>query len=345
MSEEIERWADQAMYKAKPMGSNIEVHLVHAHQDPLGAIAAASQMYEGKVVHDLRMVTNDQRVHYWEEMCKTKLTAPLEFVDLHFLISGVSRAFTHQMVRQRTAVYAQESLRFAVKEDFAHETPLPPSLVHLDPEDPKVVAWVAAMASAQENYSFLVNSGVPAEDARGLLPHATTTRLHYKTNLRNLVDHVGNRLCTQAQFEWKMVIFKMMASMRNYASFLVDEWSVQEQRRSVSHPPGTLLGSDQWAEDVENALMEDIDSVPTYQRLVSRASGESTNWQWNIITDPKYKWFAPACYAAGRCPFKADFDRGCTIRERADKGEFDKIEVKEWAADPSAAVIKPGGTA
>lgn len=336
MSEEVTKWVDGAMYEAAPMAPNITVDLVYAHQDPLGAIAAASMIYEGKVQPDLRKITNEQRVHYWEEMSKTKLTAPLEFVDLHFLISGVTRAFTHQMVRQRTAVYAQESLRFAVKDNFAAETPMPPSLQFLSPDDDKVVAWKSAMITAQDVYKYLVNNGIPAEDARGLLPHQTTTRLHYKTNLRNLVDHVGNRLCTQAQFEWKMVIFQLMKSMRNYASFLADEWSVREERRSLIHDEGVIVGDDQWEEDVVG-MLAGTKGTP----LSASAVGNSTNWQWGVILDPKYRWFAPACYAAGKCPFKADFDRGCTIRERADAGRFDEIEVKEWAADPTAAHVKP----
>ena len=33
--------------------------------------------------------------------------------------------------------------------------------------------------------------GVPAEDARGLLPTNIATRLHYRTDLRNLVNTAG----------------------------------------------------------------------------------------------------------------------------------------------------------
>lgn len=305
MSHEIERWADGAMYKAAPLAKGIEVQIVSATQDPLGSIAAASMIYEGKPVGNLNDITDEQRMHYWEEMSKTKLTAPLEFVDIHFLISGVTRAFTHQMVRQRTAVYAQESLRFAVKDNFAAETPLPPSLAILKDDDPRRVVWQEHMRETQTAYDALVGSGIPAEDARGLLPHQTTTRLHYKTNLRNLVDHVGNRLCTQAQFEWKKVVFEMMRAMRLYVSATVDEYSV------------VINGGDRHYTGGVNV----------------------TKWQWKVITDPKYRWFAPACYQAGHCPFKADFDRGCTIRERADAGRFDLIKIEEWAADPKAAYL------
>jgi hypothetical protein len=46
--------------------------------------------------------------------------------------------------------------------------------------------------------------------------------------------------------------------------------------------------------------------------------------------------FRPICFAMGKCPFQADFDRGCTIRERADNDRFDEIRTEEWAMDPKA---------
>lgn len=222
----IQKWADQAMFAAEPMqgkdgqreGTILpQVYLLQATPDPLGAVAAACMMYEGRVVRDMsRDVTDEDRRHYWEQSQQTHLRAPHEFIDFHFMVEGVTRAFTHQMVRQRTAVYAQESLRFAVKEGFAGEVPLPPSLLGLSPDDPSVKAWRETVEVVERTYQHLVDTGMPAEDARGLLPHSITTRLHYKTNLRNLVEHVGNRLCTQAQFEWRLEIADLMRAVREY---------------------------------------------------------------------------------------------------------------------------------
>ena len=197
----IRKWADEAMFVAAPMQAmaspegNIipTVTLLSMTPDPLGAVAAACRMYEGKPTYDLTDITDEERVHYWNQANATHLKAPLEFIDLHFFVEGVTRSFTHQMVRQRTAVYAQESLRFAVKENIASEVSMPPSLAALKDDDPRRVIWDKTMEQIDVAYNGLVASGVPAEDARGLLPHATTTRLHYKTNLRNLAEHAGDR--------------------------------------------------------------------------------------------------------------------------------------------------------
>lgn len=300
MSKELQKWADPAMYEAEPMESNRpKVTLLSATPDPLGAIGAMCAMYEGRVVRDLAELTDDDRKRYWSQVKKTHLKAPLEAVDLHFMIEGVSRSFTHQMVRQRTAVYAQESLRFAVKENLSEEISVPPSLeagavgdfagVERSEREIAKAVFDDAIEHVGEAYNALVSMGIPAEDARSLLPHGVTTRLNYKTNLRNLVEHAGNRLCTQAQFEWRYVFAEIVKAIR-------------------SHNPYQPYGG--W-------------------------TGPPVAWQYQVIADDEL--FRPVCFATGKCPFQADFDRGCTIRERADAGEFDKIRDEEWLLDPAAA--------
>lgn len=285
MTEDLQKWVDPAMFASEPMPeARPRVHLISATQSPIAEIASVCKMYKGEVVRNIEEISLEEREHYWKEVQKTHLQAPLEFVDFHFLIEGVTRAFTHQLVRQRTAVYAQESLRFAVKEGFSSEIPLPPSLVGAAENSEGVSVWRTAIQRAEEGYEALVNMGVPAEDARGLLPHSITTRVHYKTNLRNLIEHAGNRLCTQAQFEWRLVFTELVKSIREYESY------------------------------------------PPIQNL---------HWEYAAIADSDL--FRPVCYAKGKCPFNADFDRGCTIRPRVEEGKFDEIDPAEWLLDPAAA--------
>ena len=129
-SKELSKWSDRFMFKAEDSlaADGPKVYLLGGPIDPLGQIAACAKMYKGEVVRDLRDVTDAERREYLEQIQKTVLKMPLESVLLHFMVEGVTRSFTHQMVRQRTAAYAQESMRFAVKEDAATAVALPPSL-------------------------------------------------------------------------------------------------------------------------------------------------------------------------------------------------------------------------
>lgn len=233
-STEVVKWADRAMFKAEvdPEAAAGEavtprVVLLSMTANPLMVMAAASEMYKGHIVRDPNSISVDTALFWWDEMTKTKLHAPLEYIDLHFFIEGVTRAFTHQLVRQRTAVYVQESLRFAVKENAAFEVALPPSLQGLKDDDPRIVIWRNNIKRTSDDYMALIHNGVPAEDARGLLPTNITTRVHYKTNLRNLAEHAGMRLCSQAQQEWKLVWNEIIRAVREYGPEN-DRWQQRE---------------------------------------------------------------------------------------------------------------------
>jgi flavin-dependent thymidylate synthase len=222
-SKEVARYADVAMYDAAPdtranEGFTLKpkVTLISMTENPLRVMAAGAQLYAGEIIHYPTQISNETARRWFADMTKTKLQAPLEFVHLHFLIEGVTRAFTHQMVRQRTAVYVQESQRFAVKRNAKFEVAMPPSIAALKEDDPQRVIWDKAITQISRAYVSLVDSGIPAEDARGLLPTNITTRIHYATNLRNLADHAGMRLCSQAQYEWKQVWAGMLAAIRDY---------------------------------------------------------------------------------------------------------------------------------
>lgn len=285
------------MFKAEPIAADEgpKVYLLWMTPDPLGAIAAACKMYKGEVVRDLATVTDAERLEYFQQVQRTKLKAPFEFVKFHFLIEGVTRAFTHQMVRQRTAVYAQESLRFAVIGEEGGGIPvrLPPSLSGLPEDHPQRVWWDGTVQHIGEMYRALVDDGVPAEDARGLLPHNVLTRLHYSTDLRALLDHAGNRLCTQAQFEWRLVFAKILEAIRDFP---------------------------------QNAPFN---------------TGESDEWQCETLSGI----FKPVCYQTGKCEFKANFDRHCSIRERVDANEAMGRPSAEWDREAdlgSAEHWRPG---
>jgi flavin-dependent thymidylate synthase len=285
---DLTKWGDAAQFEAAPIErGGPKVSLLWATPDPLGAVAAFCRMYEGKPTYSLAEITDEEREHYWAESLKTHLRAPHETVEFHFFIENVDRAFTHQLVRQRTAVYAQESLRFAVKGNLADEVSLPPTIRE---DSDAADIWTGTVDAIEDGYNYLVNNGVPAEDARGLLPQATPTRLNYKTNLRNLVEHAGNRLCTQAQFIWRAVFIEIVQAIQYHT------------------PPAYMK--------------EDL----TFEAPQA--------WQFERIAGSEL--FKPVCYKLGHCPFTADFDRGCTIRERVQRGAFEEIDTAEWLADPDA---------
>jgi flavin-dependent thymidylate synthase len=273
--------------------------------DPLGAIAATCMMYEGIVVRSLSEVTDEQRRHYFAQVQKTHLQAPMEYVDFHFLVEGVTRSFTHQMVRQRTAVFAQESLRFAVKNEIDQSVVLPPSLRSLKDDDPRSNVWQIAVNAIDDAYHALVESGIPAEDARGLLPHNIATRLHYGTNLRNLLEHGGNRLCTQAQFEWRLEFTALVNAIRNYRGPGYDEenWWQYEAIANLFRPICYLTGKCEFKASFDRAC-----SIRDRVDLNERNGRKSEEWG------------------------EAGYDAATGY-------EYGAIHPSEWLMDPAAARV------
>lgn len=315
----IERWGDKSQYLAEPHqeeesgGVAPRVTLIAMTTPPLSAMAAMSEMYKGRVVRNVNEITEDQAEKAFEDVLSTHLTAPLEAIKVHFLLEGIDRAFTHQLVRQRTAVYAQESLRFAVVENLLNSTTIPPSLDDTDrsqivgenvsfdmmrsntdfemasSSQRRRMVWDWILSQVDSSYDWLVNDGMPAEEARGLLPHATATRVHYITDLRNLSDHSGNRLCTQAQFVWRDVFSQIAGQIRQFPY----------ENESVPH---------------------------------------EIAWQFGAIADSDL--FRPVCYKLGRCPFNASFDRPCSIRNRVEKLSGMGVESERWSGDTLPAELR-----
>lgn len=215
MPNEIARMADVAMYEAEPDLEGPRVTLVSMTQNPLREIASAAEMYRGHVVRSPNEISRTKAEEWLADMMRTGTRAPLEYVQFHFFFEGVTRGFTHQLVRQRAgATYVQESTRFAVKRDAV--CIMPPSIARLKDDDPKRVLWYEAMYKVFSTYNKLVDAGVPAEDARGMLPTNLATKIHYRTDLRNLMDHAGMRLCSQAQYEWKQVWAGILKAIHDY---------------------------------------------------------------------------------------------------------------------------------
>lgn len=358
---QIQNWIDPAMFEAEPIpDGGPKVHLLWMTPDPLGAAAAMNAMYTGAVKRSLADVTHAERREILAEMAKTILATPLEAVSFHFLIEGVTRAFTHQLVRNRNSSFAQESLRFAVVgEKQALPVALPPSLtgsrtkrevrnaIHnaypgIDPGlinarildeanaiDKARWAWDEANDAIQDAYQYLVNAQIPAEDARGLLPTNIQTRIHWVVNLRSLKLEAGKRLSTQAQYEWKAVIAAIARAIREYDPY---EAMVQSELRLHD-----FQGAGGWIDEMKDGLA---------------AVRASDAWQYEGISD----LFRPICYQTGKCEFMAKIDRSCTIRQRVElnhdsgipSSEWDKthdvngrhipaIDPAEWLNDPTAA--------
>lgn len=132
----------------------------------------------------------------------TTIRSSWEFVDLTFLITGVTRACAQQMTRSRQASYAMQSQRVTDLSDVEVTNPF----LHQS-EEARIFAQ--AVADAAHAYKALMALGVAPQDARGLLPLNTQCNLVAKYNLRSLVDLITARKSMRTQGEYAGIVHAM----------------------------------------------------------------------------------------------------------------------------------------
>ena len=129
----------------------------------------------------------------------------IEHIQVTFAISNVSRACTHQLVRHRHMSFSQKSQRY-VKEKGLFDYIIPPTIERDENLKSKFVDF---MNKISEQYQEFVEAGIPAEDARFVLPNAAASSLVASLNLREMIHLANLRLCTRAQYEIRTMV-KMM---------------------------------------------------------------------------------------------------------------------------------------
>lgn len=128
----------------------------------------------------------------------------LEHITFTFHVSEISRITSHQLVRHRMASYLQMSSRHAKpgEQDFVI-----PNTVK---ESEKLLQqYNTIMQNAYEDYNWLMNRGVPIEDARYVLPPAFFTHISMTMNARSLRHFLELRLAREAQWEIRELACKV----------------------------------------------------------------------------------------------------------------------------------------
>jgi len=156
----------------------------------------------------IKLKTHAEMTSELDYMAKT-IPSSWEFIDVTFLISGVSRPCATQMTRTRTGSYAQQSQRVTDVSGMDVLNTVPVTSPHNDLR----MSYDECAKAAVSNYAGLLARGVKPEDARGLLPANITTNLVAKYNFRNFIDLVKARESLRVQGEYGLIIAQMKAEV------------------------------------------------------------------------------------------------------------------------------------
>lgn len=189
----------------------MKVTLIDHTINPEAKIAIAARMCYTNLpaTEMIANLTEEKCLEMVKKIIDVKHDSILEHVSFTFVIEGVSRVLTHQLVRHRIASYHQRSQRY-VKEGDA-EVICPPS-ISITPGAAKV--FNETMATINEAYLKLVKLGVPGEDARYVLSSATASQIMVTMNARTLIHFFELRCCMRAQWEIRAMADAMLEKVR-----------------------------------------------------------------------------------------------------------------------------------
>lgn len=196
----------------------MQVELLYHTPDPERAIATAARLCYAPVgASELMETMPPERIKsVLSTIMKSGHFSTLEHVSYTFAIDGVSRALTHQLVRHRLASFNQQSQRYVKFKDGLNT--IKPASVAEDEEANAL--FDEAIDAAVEAYKKLLDAGVPAEDARYLLPNAAETKIVVTMNVRELLHFFELRCCNRAQWEIRELAHKMLDLVRPTAPYV-----------------------------------------------------------------------------------------------------------------------------
>ena len=198
----------------------IEVALLDHTSDPLRTLYTAYRVcYSSLTPAQIEQRIADGRIDrsrmqsFIDARLATGHASPLQQIWFEFGISGVSRAFSHQFVRHHVGIsFEQQSQRYVTYDGdgcgFPHTVPTSVDKAGMGE------VYDTAIEAAGKAYRELVDAGVPAEDARFLLPNATNTNFKVSVNYLELLHIADLRLCTRAQWEFRKVVAMMRAEVK-----------------------------------------------------------------------------------------------------------------------------------
>ncbi|MCP4251450.1 MAG: FAD-dependent thymidylate synthase [bacterium] len=168
----------------------------------------------------------------------------LEHCVFNFIITGVSRSFTHELVRHRAGFgYSQLSQRYVDESvaDFVE-----PGCIAADAELHEV--WLAAVEECQAAYVKLVDGllrrfadqpdktlrrKLARQAARSVLPNATETKIFVTANARALRHFIEMRASEHAETEIRIVAGMMLRRLQEAAPNIFGDYDL------IDLPDGT----------------------------------------------------------------------------------------------------------
>ena len=152
----------------------------------------------------------------------------LEHAYTTFRISGVSRAFTHQLVRHRMSSFTQQSQRYVDESNFIS---VEPDSIKNNSEAHSV--FTKFMEETKKSYSELRSLGIKKEDARYILPNAIESQIVATANLREWRHIIELRGAPDTQWEIRKVTIEILEILKKQVPTVFEDFEIDEMNSFI----------------------------------------------------------------------------------------------------------------
>ncbi len=185
----------------------MKVLLISHTPEPEAAVALAGRLcYSDSDILSLKEAVSGRAGEFVEKLLSLGHLSPFEHASFTFAAQGVSRALLAQITRHRIASFMVQSQRYVKKE--ALDYVIPPTIKALGAEAEE--RYARQMDVCMGFYREWLEAGLPAEDARFVLPNGAETRMVFTMNARELNHFFALRCCGRAQWEIRDLAWTML---------------------------------------------------------------------------------------------------------------------------------------
>lgn len=214
----------------------MKVKLINYTENPLLKIFIACkicrgesgiELYNSSAIHESKY---KDMINLVRKVIEKGHLSVVEHIAFSFVIEGISRSCSHQLVRHRPASYSQQSQRYFSIAKKMESGEIEKRLEEFFVVPLSIKADICAynhfkfaIQVAFENYKMLIEKNIPMEDARFLLPNAAKTSIMVTMNARELRHFCELRCAKEAQWEIRELAKQMLREAYNVIPIVFED--------------------------------------------------------------------------------------------------------------------------
>ncbi len=175
--------------------NDIEIQILQATHDPYFMIERACETTMKQFPSATGIDDDTKMEKLIRYLVKAEHTSVFEHIIITVDIRNVSRSFLAQITRHRMGSFTSSSQHY---QDYSEY----PMMVH-----PKYIDDFTSTDSSitmVRDYNWLIDRGVPKEEARQILPNAAAVNLLWTVNMRSLMNFFRQRCCNRNTAEMQL---------------------------------------------------------------------------------------------------------------------------------------------